>query len=129
MKTYKNFNIFKREPKEGEEVNPNAPGYDITASEKNPDGTYGKSVNIGAIWLKEAKTGKKYFSAQLSKPIGDKAGYVIVQEDELKKVLELAEAMVQKTKSPLKDGYPTEVERGVPTVSNYDFDNPDDIPF
>jgi len=128
MKTYKNFNVFKREPKDGEEVNPNAPTYDITTSEKNPDGTYGKSVNIGAIWLKEAKTGKKYFSAQLSKTIGDFSGYVIVREDELTKVLKLAEAMQQKLSSPFGDSYPTEVEKGVPVVSNIEL-NPEDIPF
>lgn len=129
MKTYKNFNVFKKEPKEGEEVNPNAPTYDITTSEKNPDGTYGKSVNIGAIWLKEAKTGKKYFSAQLSKTIGYFSGYVIVREDELTKALKLAEAMEQKLRSPLGYAYPTEVEPNVPVVSNISYDNPEDIPF
>ena len=127
MQTYKFISVFKRKAKEGVEVNPAAPGYDITVSNKNPDGSYGKSINVGALWLKDGQAGK-YYSGNFSNTNGEYTGYVLVREDELTKVLKLAEAMEQKLRSPLGDGYPTEVEKGVPVVSNIEL-NPEDIPF
>jgi len=117
MQTYKNISIFKKD-NGGDDKKPT---HDITASTKLPDGTYSKAVNVGSMWTREGTKGK-YLSGQFSNEreyngqVFD--GYVLVNEKELKKVLDLAQAMVQKTKSPLKDGYPTEVELGVPAVSD-----------
>jgi len=128
IKKYKTFTIFKRK----EVTSEKAPGYDALASAQNPDGTYEKSVNIGGVWLREGKDGAKFFSGKLSDTRDYQGttfpGFCIVNEEELKKVLELAQAMLQKANSPLKDGYPTEVEKGVPYVSNIEL-NPEDIPF
>jgi len=117
IKTYKNISVFKKEVSD----DPKKPTHDISVSAKLPDGTYEKSVNVGSMWTKDGAKGK-YLSGQFSNAREYQGkvfdGYVLVKEDELKKVLDLAEAMVQKTKSPLKDGYPTEVEVGVPNVSD-----------
>lgn len=128
IKKYKSFTIFKRK----EVTSEKAPGYDALASIQNPDGTYEKSVNIGGVWLREGRDGSKFFSGKLSDTRTYEgstfAGFCIVSEVELNKLIELAQAMVQKTNSPLKDGYPTEVEKGVPYVSDIE-PNPEDIPF
>lgn len=117
MQTYKNISIFKKD-NGGDTTKPT---HDITASTKLQDGTYSKSVNVGSMWTRDGAKGK-YLSGQFSNSREYQGkvfdGYVLVNEEELKKVLSLAEAMVQKTKSPLKDGYPTEVEVGVPNVSD-----------
>jgi hypothetical protein len=125
MKKYKSFSVFKRKEVKSDK----APGYDVLASSQNPDGTYEKSINIGGVWLKEGKDGNKFFSGKLS----DKReytnnegtevtvpGFVIVNEQELDKVLKLAEAMQQKLHSPLGDAYPTDVEE-FPEPSDFEF--------
>jgi len=118
IKKYKSFTVFKRK----EVTNEKAPGYDALTSYQNPDGTYEKSINIGGVWLREGKDGSKFFSGKLSDTRIHEGntypGFCLVNEVELNKIIQLAEAMVQKTKSPLKDGYPTEVELGVPAVSD-----------
>lgn len=128
IKKYKSFTIFKRK----EVTSDKAPGYDALTSYQNPDGTYEKSINMGGVWLRDAKDGSKFFSGKLSDTRTHEGntypGFVIVNEVELNKVLALAEAMEQKLRSPLGDNYPTEVEEGVPQVTNYDVD-PSSIPF
>jgi len=128
IKKYKSFTIFKRK----EVTSDKAPGYDALTSYQNPDGTYEKSINMGGVWLRDAKDGSKFFSGKLSDTRTHEGntypGFVIVNEVELNKVLALAEAMEQKLRSPLGDNYPTEVEPGVPQVTNYDVE-PSSIPF
>lgn len=125
MKLYKSLAIFKKDPTD----DPKKPTHDVTASLQNPDGTYEKSINVGSAWTKDGQKGK-YLSVGLSKSRTWEgktlSGYVLVNEDELNKVLKLAEAMQQKLNSPLGDSYPTEVEPDVPVVSNI---NPEDFDF
>lgn len=128
IKKYKSFTIFKRK----EVTSEKAPGYDALTSYQNPDGTYEKSINIGGVWLREGKDGSKFFSGKLSDTRIHEGntypGFCLVNEVELNKIIQLAEAMQQKLSSPLGDAYPTEVEKGVPVVSNIEL-NPEDIPF
>ena len=118
IKKYKSCTIFKRK----EVTSDKAPGYDALTSLQNPDGTYEKSINIGGVWLREGKDGNKFFSCKLSDTRTYEGntfpGFVIVNEVELNKIIALAEAMEQKLRSPLGDAYPTEVELGVPSVSD-----------
>lgn len=132
IKKYKTFTVFKRILKDGQTLSEKAPGYDALTSLQNPDGTYEKSINIGGVWLKDAKDGSKFFSGKLADTRTHEgntyAGFCIVNELELNKIIALAEAMEQKLRSPLGDAYPTEVEQGNPTVSSYEL-NPEEIPF
>lgn len=109
IKKYKSLAIFKKEPTD----DPKKPTHDLTASLQNPDGTYEKSVNVGSAWTKDGQKGK-YLSASFNKSREWEgktiSGYVLVREDELDKVIKLAEAMQAKLNSPLGDAYPTEFE-------------------
>lgn len=126
MQTYKNITIFKKD-NGGDEKKPT---HDITANTKLPDGTYSKSINVGSMWTREGQNGK-YLSGMLNNEREYEGkvfdGYVLIKESDYKKLLKMAESLLQKTNSPLQEGYPTEVELGVPSVS--DDINPEDIPF
>lgn len=126
IKIYKTISTVKaKEPKE------NQPTHYLVAKE-NKDSQ--DKEFVASLWAKSGETnGVKYnfLSGEMSKKFeGEKPreGFVIVKVSELERVIKLAEAMEQKLRSPLGDGYPTEVEKGVPVVSNIEL-NPEDIPF
>lgn len=126
IKIYKTISTVKaKEPKD------NQPTHYLVAKENKESE---QKEFVASLWAKSGeKDGVKYnfLSGEMSKKFdGEKPreGFVIVKVSELEKVLKLAEAMEQKLRSPLGDGYPTEVEQGVPVVSNIEL-NPEDIPF
>jgi len=126
MDIYKNISIFKKD-NGGDNSKPT---HDITASKKLPDGSYSKAVNVGSAWTRDGANGK-YLSGLLrnDREYQGKVfdGYTLIKDSDLNKLMKMAESLLQKTNSPLKEGYPTEVEVGVPEVS-LDI-NPEDIPF
>lgn len=102
IKKYKSLAIFKKDPTD----DPKKPSHDVTASLQKPDGTYEKSVNVGSAWTKDGQKGK-YLSVGLSKQReweGKKfSGYVLVDEQELDKLVESLRIKTTNPDYPLSD--------------------------
>lgn len=117
MQIYKNITISKIN--DDASTDPKKPSHNLTVSDKD----YQNKINVGRLWTKESQYGK-FLSGKMSDFYQGKEkafdGYVIVSEQELEKVLKLAEAMEQKLRSPLGDAYPTDVEE-FPEPSDFDF--------
>jgi uncharacterized protein (DUF736 family) len=73
MKEIKEFLIFKNEHKEKD----NQPDYKMMLSFGEEEGL----VEGAALWLREGKTGKKFFSGKMSEAYGDRPGFKIVMDD------------------------------------------------
>lgn len=102
MKIYKNISVFKKENVQGSQ-----PTHDVVASESN----YENKVTVASLWTKDGAKGK-FLSGQMKNEYKSEKGtypaYVIVQEDELQKLLDEVSKKEHKT-SPSED-YPQGID-------------------
>ena len=108
QQSIKNFSIFKNKNKK-QETHP-----DYTISAKVQKDNVDEYKEIGAVYLKETKTGEKFFSCSLSKPREvagvNFSGYVVVDEDRFEKMSKVYEDYIIQQRNP---GYPTPTEQGL----------------
>lgn len=82
MKIYKNISVFKKDNVQGSQ-----PTHDVVASEAN----FENKVTVASLWTKDGAKGK-FLSGQMKNEYKSEKGtypaYVIVQEDELQKLLD-----------------------------------------
>lgn len=123
----KQFSIFKNNKKEKD----THPDYLISArvQKNNVD----EFKEIGSVYIKETKTGQKFFSCSLSKAREfngtQYTGYVIVDEERFNKMEKVYEDYLIQQREP---GYPTPTSQGidlnktlqpdVPTITPEDLD-------
>lgn len=136
----KNFNIFKNKNKKQDNH------HDYTISAKVQKDNVDEFKEIGVVYLKELKTGEKFFSCSLAKMREfngtQYAGYVIVDEERYLKMEKVYEDYLIQQRNP---DYPTPTSQGidlsktlqpdsafdnVPEITPEMLDiNPDDIPY
>ena len=108
QQSIKNFSIFKNKNKK-QETHP-----DYTISAKVQKDNVDEYKEIGAVYLKETKTGEKFFSCSLSKPREvagvNFSGYVVVDEERFEKMSKVYEDYLIQQRNP---GYPTETTQGL----------------
>lgn len=108
MNKITNFSIFKNNKKE-KDTHP-----DYTISAKVTVNNVDEYKEIGSAYIKETKTGQKFFSCQLAKPrefAGKQyAGYVIVDAERFSKMEKVYEDYLIKQRNP---EYPTPTDLGI----------------
>ncbi len=108
QQSIKNFSIFKNKNKK-QETHP-----DYTISAKVQKDNVDEYKEIGAVYLKETKTGEKFFSCSLSKPREvagvNFSGYVIVDEERFNKMEKVYEDYLIQQRDPV---YPTPTSQGI----------------
>jgi uncharacterized protein (DUF736 family) len=80
----KEFAIFKAKEKK----NPKSPDYNVTVKIND------KFLTIGGAWLRETKTGDKFFSCKLSDGYKDFKGFSITRDEEVSTLTEEEKAKI-----------------------------------